>query len=676
MSMRWVLGVAVVCVLAPSGTATAGDGDLSEADRRAFAWYDGIGLPSCAGRPFVRIRWENPRVPATAPEAERIWRLDGFLVAESGGMMTVLDGDLWPRRVERAPKDWKATVTEADVGELAKSAAARLRALVSDPGAAEPIDEFLHGVRIRFGEEGVALALARNCAASGHTKEARAILDAARALPPLPGAPKATFEETAAAQMETAILWRILFDFADGHPRADLLRRFRGWSASFPASRQREIADEAIRLLEPAVAADQARAAAPAVDLAALAPAARAKELVARLCDQGGDVRIEADGDTTLVPHGTARTVDALVAMGHDPVPALIEALDDPSFTRAVLFRDEMEWGRQRIARIGDMALVALERIAKRTFHVRTAETPSIFQGAGPAAAKAKCEAWWNAESGFGATLRAAAAASGADRAARIAALEDRGPGNLTAQAVWGTKSCLAAIPGVDAAAGAAFLRDVVVHAARPRTKVLAAWALVDLGDASAVPSVARLWRELPDAERADLVQGGAVASFLASCGDPAGIAALAEGLEARPPLVRELVVLAFGDRGLGAVRGFAADRGDGIATPWPRAADGGAAEAVTLAIEDLLARRLEDVAEAPGTRLPRQEPLCDMVPDFDCGRRVADGAIRMLALRWPRRYVRPDEPVHTASSWETQRTGFLAAWRAARAGGGKTNER
>jgi hypothetical protein len=191
-------------------------------------------------------------------------------------------------------------------------------------------------------------------------------------------------------------------------------------------------------------------------------------------------------------------------------------------------------------------------------------------------------------------------------------------------------------------------------HAPHPRTRATAAWGLRDYGDPEVVADVVDLWREMPDALRADLDQGGAVISFLSACGDPAGLAALADGLDARPPAVRELVVLAFADGGLGAVRGFAADPPEGVSERWPK-------DKATLgAIEALLVGRLSDLAFDPLGRIPRQIPICELAPGYDGGRRIADLAVRLLAEEWPSKYRAPDEPSHTVEGWETLRTSFL----------------
>ncbi len=92
--MRTLLCVIGLVLSASPGHPVAGqDSPLDEADRRAFAWFDGLGLPSCAGRPLVRLTMtkEEPR------EGEGPGSAEGFLVAETPDSFTLVGDDLWPR---------------------------------------------------------------------------------------------------------------------------------------------------------------------------------------------------------------------------------------------------------------------------------------------------------------------------------------------------------------------------------------------------------------------------------------------------------------------------------------------------------------------------------------------------------------------------------------------------
>jgi hypothetical protein len=664
---RFAAFLALVTVAAFAGRATGGESPLTDADRRAFTWFDGIGLPSCAGKKYVRVTWVRKAPPADAPPAERLWEIDGFLVAEGRTRWTILDADQIARRIDRAPPEWTTSVATLDLAATAGAAAARLRAMVSDPGAVEPIEQVFHGVRHLVGDEALALSLARHCAENRLDAPAHELLGAARALPPGAGAKPGTAVETiAAGQLAEPLMRRILWDLGDADAaRKEILERLRGWRRSFPASPHIARADEAIRILEPMAKEDAEHRAIPDSELAKLAPADRAKELVFRLRDQTGDVAVSRARESSLALDGGDSPVDRLVAMDRDAIPALLDALADARFTRAVLFRFDNDIARQFVARVGDVAQVALERIASRRFREPAPEAPSMFQDGSEVEVERKWREWWASTADLASRLAALAAEKDFTRRAALAReLPDRGTERLpgAARAVWGTRSFADAVPGLDADAAKALLRTVVAESPRPRMKALAAWALLDYGAADAVPSMVRAWQAMDEGLRADPEQGGAVISFLAACGRPEAVAALADGLDARAPAVRELVVLAFDASGFGAVRGFAADGPDGVRETWTLS--GAAADAA----QDLFAARLADVAEDPLGRIPRQVPICDMVPAYDCGRRIADAATRLLASRWPSVFAMRSEPVRPADEWESLRVRFLDAWKQAKA--------
>ena len=121
-----------------------------------------------------RVRWVRRGASTDTPKAADVWELDGFLVFEKDGKMTVLDGDLWPRKVSREPSPgWTGGVANLDLKRVATLAIGRLRAIKSDPGAVEGMDEIYRGIRLRFGDEGQSLAFARHCAMLANARFAR-----------------------------------------------------------------------------------------------------------------------------------------------------------------------------------------------------------------------------------------------------------------------------------------------------------------------------------------------------------------------------------------------------------------------------------------------------------------------------------------------------------------------
>ena len=636
----------VLLVLFLGGTArragAGGPSTLNEVDRRALAWVEGLGRPSVAGRPYVRI------TSTSKPDALRPWShvVEGVLLAESEAGWIVLTPTLRTERPRRLDSAWDVRRETLDLETVAREERARL----SSPAR--------------------GLVLAAFCAANGLEAAAGDLLAAARRLPlPEGEAIERPLEERVADGLDVRVIWEITLDFDDlSVPRTRLLAQLEAFLASFPKSKHRPTAEEGGRILARMVAEDAAHPALTPEALAALPVDARIQELIFRLRDQHG-AQFSQPGSPSIFrfdDEDAASPAQALQDLGMVAVPALIEALDDHRFTRTVGYWRDFTYSHY-VVRIGDAALELLGRSTGQSFFHGTYTAASMIKDGEGKAVQARYRAWWAEVSGFAAPLQALAAATDPVRRAELArALPDRGPGAILgapADARWGTGMVQAACPGMSGAATCLWLRAVVAESPHPRTKALAAWALRDKGDATAVPSVIALWRNLSAEQRSDPVQGGAVASFLASCGDVDAVRALFEGLDSRPPAVRELVVLAFSRGGLGAVRGLAADgSGGGIEERWKPSAE------VSRAVEDGIAARLSDLEPDPLGVRRRQSPLADLDTQFDAGGRTADLAIEVLALRWPDAYPLPFVPVRPADDWEALRTGFLVTWRTRRA--------
>jgi hypothetical protein len=380
-----VRAFACLGLLLLAATAHADPSPLTAADRADFAWFDGIGLPSCAGKAYVRVRWVRRGAGADALSAEDVWELDGFLVAEHEGTMTVLDGDLWPRKVPRTPAGgWTGGVQTLDLERVARQVLGRLQAMRSDPGAVEGMADLYRGIRQRFGDEAQTLAFARHCAQNGLEAEAHSMLEAARALPPDPEADlpeHATLREIAAQQMSESVVWRILRDFSDRDcTRASLLARLRGWAKSFDDDRYADRVDAALEVLPGMVAEDGRHQDLDDAALARLAPAERARELIWRLRDQGGDVARTHAGGVGIELGAQDSPARRLVALGQAAVPALIGALTDARYTRAVLFLRDPSPDRLVVARVGDFAREILDAITGRSYWKVPQDMPSMFQ--------------------------------------------------------------------------------------------------------------------------------------------------------------------------------------------------------------------------------------------------------------------------------------------------------
>lgn len=647
--MKAPLLMLLLAGVAYAASVEAGDeSPLDAGDRRAFAWFDGLPLPSCAGRPYVRV--------TTTPKRREPFSYEGFLLSETPTDWVLLWNDESKHVVPRNVPEWAATLERLDLRSVIEAEIVRMRAT--------------EGGHLAMG---AALALARRAAANGSEKVAHALLAAARnVLVREENDAGRPIEDVAAEHFDVTVIWKCVLDFGDASvSRARLLEEMTAYAKSFPKSGHHATADEATRMLTSMLVEDATHVRLTEEAFAKLPAADRAAELIFRLRDQNGGqfsqpgspsifFRADAEDDTTSP--GVR-----LLAMGYDAVPQLIEALTDTRFTRTVGYWRDFMYSHY-VVRIGDAALELLERVTHQRFFRGEYTAASMVKDGKEHEVQAKYRAWWAEASGFVAPLRALASETDPVRREVLArALPDRGPGLIVGapeSAVWGTKRFAEAVPKLGPEAAKELLRALIDASPHARTKSMAAWALLDLGEHDAVTRMIALWKSMDATARVDRIHGAAVVSFLASCGDEAAVRALFDGLELQPPSVREMIVLAFDRGGMGAVRGLAADDGGGLDEPWTLV--GPASDL----IEDGLVARLDDLESDPLSMVGRQAPLADFDPAFDAGRRIADQATRVLALRWPEVYATKFVPVRPADEWDELRSRFLSTWKARRAAG------
>jgi hypothetical protein len=360
-------------------------------------------------------------------------------------------------------------------------------------------------------------------------------------------------------------------------------------------------------------------------------------------------------GGPSVFTSGEDSPAHRLRALGHHAVPVLIETLTDERFTRTVGYWRNFHYSHY-VVRYADAARDILYRITWfDPWHVTYTHAP-MFKDDEAAQVQRAYGAWWAEVGVFDAPLRRLMAAPPDALTAAARALPDRDPGRLMSldtPSRWGEGKVWEALE-VGRERAVELSTAVLQHSEHVRLRVAAAWMLHDLGAPGGVEAMVDLWARLDETARLDLARGEHVAAFLAACGDPRAVRALAVGLDERSPRERQLVVHAFADSGLGAVRGLSAD-GRGITEAWHLTG-----EAQRLAM-DLLVGRLVDLEVDPLRRIGRQDPLADIDPDYDGGQRIADLAVRVLAKRWPHRFRMEDLPALPASRWEELRKEFLA---------------
>lgn len=348
-----------------------------------FEWFDGLFPPADWAKPFVA--YTDGSCSKGEGEPWKVIEYFGFLAEDAGPSFRVLTFELDVRtltksdggedhlegadRVGYSPADLDAFVA----GRL-EAAREAMRVNCSSGWGVETPEYWVHD-ETRF------LALARACWARDRRQAARDLLGAARWMA------GATGNRTLRVDLGKTVAWvlqgraiKTLPDPAVGRPA--LLARLERLATEFPevdegpwvrggpgpglrscvAVLRRMVAEEAAHR-PPEGFPDRC------------SPEQHAREWVWRLRDQGGIQTSQPGFCDLFAVEGKAREpADALLAMGEQAVPALIEVLGDDRWTRGLEGRGEP----LRPYTFGDAARQILWSIAGRDFETRES-----------------AEAWW-----------------------------------------------------------------------------------------------------------------------------------------------------------------------------------------------------------------------------------------------------------------------------------------
>jgi len=313
-----------------------------------FAWFDTLGLPSLGESPCVRVA-TGRSVQYIGSDPENTYRL-GFLLREGPGWFEVMFTDLESRRFRSTPP---GTAEHERVG-YEKQDLAQVVARMLDLRAKEDEDqrwERRWGATIQEAAE--LFALARFCDAQGLEESARGLYDAAR---DARGRDRRDLRAVVADQIAAAWMWQAVAGFQDPDvswtTHRDRLRRI---ATHFPDSehhdRARDLADELDSMITEFAAHDAAE------------PLDRIHELVFRLPEQNGRQWSQPGACSPFNdPRGDDSPACALLAIGWDAIPALIEALADERLTRCVTFHRDFYFSH-RILRVKEVAATTLDAI-------------------------------------------------------------------------------------------------------------------------------------------------------------------------------------------------------------------------------------------------------------------------------------------------------------------------
>ena len=251
--------IALAAALAAFSLSAACGEELTEGDRKLFKWFDGLGFANLAGLKYVRVGTGNWNRHGDDPPQNRYVR--GFLLADAGDTFRVLHMDLsvqtYTRTGPGVSEHQRVHFTELDLQKEAEALLANLKRIHSS-------EERDHWRRFgaRLSERSEVFILARACAAKGHDRIARQLLDFAAAMPERRTGepPKKTLQSVLEDEIGHAEMWRAVLAFGDASVgRKALLGRFAGIVRSYPNSQHIQRAKDTVKLLKQMVAEEKLR---------------------------------------------------------------------------------------------------------------------------------------------------------------------------------------------------------------------------------------------------------------------------------------------------------------------------------------------------------------------------------------------------------------------------------
>ncbi len=648
----WESSPSATCLAHASSPQAVQKADLTQADQKAIAWFDTLDYPCLTGKRCVRVATGQWSRSGDDPPANRY--VLGFLLSEEADEFTLLAFDLSTHIFERTPL---GTPEHERVGYhevvLKDVAAAQLAQLH------EPPDKEDHWRRFgeRLSERGEVFVLARGCAANGLDPLAHELIAEAAKMPARrTGEAPGDLVEALSEEIAHSHMWKAVVDFGDPSiGRKELLDRFRYIVKHFPTSEHASRAKETADLLAQMVKEDEEHAKREAKGLDKLPVNERVAELIFRLRDQNGhqwsqpgwcDIFGDFGG---AVKDGGKTPAHQLVEIGFDAMPQLIDVLDDRRFSRSVGFHRDFYFSHH-VLRVGDCALAIIERIAGRSFYSRRTTSSEMIKEGQESEVKQEVRKWWGEVQTKGEKRVLIEALGVGDQNAVYQAgqllkkypQDALGPimtaakkhvdGRLRAELV----DLVCKLPG---GASTQFLLEEVEESPSGQSRVAAARGLLQRGRSEAVAAMIRLWESVStkslDAEMKGRVDPGElpadegteqVIEFLAGCGDPAGIDALAKHMSGHNGDRRVAIISAF-ERGSFSV--ISSGGGSGL---WPDQSEGSKKAAVENAIERLLVAALDDTQQHDGMSgswgdTSFRDP------------RVCDLAALVLAGRLPQKY-------------------------------------
>jgi hypothetical protein len=354
---------------------------LTEADKKFFAWFDGLGYaPSLEKLPVVRV-WSGNWSQSSGDPERRPDSFLAFLLADDGRRFKVLTFGLQERSFTRAPAtgdSMDVKVEPVDFGSLVNRWIPTVKTPVDSSGVID--------IPAGWSSQLAFAVLARACAERRMEEVAHDLLEAARSADlgdPQPRDLFADLSESIAENQYSQALTELRAAVDRVSVRDRLKRLAQNFPKTFFADNARDYAARLDRMVR-----EEREHAKRAKPLASLEGEARISELIYGLRDEvgyqfmtPGGVYFLSQEWLQLVRTGPAQQ---LADIGYPAVPQLIDALQDPALTRTYYYRN----GPRSIVAVREAVIQILSRISGIRFDQNEEKWRET---------QAKAREWWNA---------------------------------------------------------------------------------------------------------------------------------------------------------------------------------------------------------------------------------------------------------------------------------------
>jgi len=433
----------------------------------------------------------------------------------------------------------------------------------------------------------------------------------------------------------TLAIWKATLDFENvSNTRSQLLVEFYAVATNYPTSQYAPLAWQTVATLTQMVAEDAAHAKTAVTNLDSLSLTDRVQELIFQLRDQNGH-QFAPPGSWGVFPdrQNSNSPAQQLMAIGYPAVPQLINALDNPTLTRSVVFEGG-SWRYERnlafphaVLTVGDCAVAILQRIAGKSFYQAPSSSGYMSNEHKNSETRQAVESWWSdfQKKGEKQMLIEGTEAGNGNSPEQARLLVSRYPDAALAPLLQGTQAAtddyvrvwlMQMLEKYQSPETLTFL-EKELRRGTSEPSVTAAAILNHWGKPEALTVMLQDWEASLNVQLEDL-HIRSIMVFLASMDSPEAIAALGRGLQIRPANVnaRMTIIKVVGETGSDF---------DGL----PRAK---LSVATLEAMEALLVSALPDVDQKMG------ETGSIMGKNYT-NPRIGDMAGFFLNQRWPERY-------------------------------------